>query len=182
MLKKYGILAASFFMCASALCADGNDMKNNKDMKKQQDPNHLTGGFVLGFNTSNLDGAGVNLGYYGSCWLVDVSANYSHINYHLFDTKLNSTNVVGHLGLRSRVCHNLFVDYGAMGLGQFNNSHGNTSNGWGVGAFLGLSYQLSKDFLIAGKTYPYNYIHSKITHSKANQVFANGTLAFLYVF
>ncbi|MGD0664333.1 MAG: hypothetical protein ABSA17_01205 [Rhabdochlamydiaceae bacterium] len=182
MLKKYGILAASFFMCASALCADGNDMKNNKDMKKQQDPNHLTGGFVLGFNTSNLDGAGVNLGYYGSCWLVDVSANYSHINFHLTDTRVNYTNVVGHLGLRNRVCHNLFVDYGAMGLGQFLHSHGNSANGWGVGAFVGLSYQLSKDFLIAGKTYPYNYLHSKLAHSKAHQVFANGTLAFLYVF
>jgi hypothetical protein len=172
MLKKFGITAVSFFMCASALCADGNDMRN-KDMKTQ-DPMHYTGGFTLGMNLSTLDGtgAGMNLGYYGSCWLVDVSANYSHLH-----EKTNFTNVTGHLGLRSRLHNNLFFDYGAMGYGGFVDSHGHSDNTWGVGAFFGFSYQLSRNFLIAGKTYPYNYRHSKI-----NQVFANGTLAFLYVF
>lgn len=160
MLKKFGILAASLLMSTTAAFADGQDMVSTEQ-------HHLSGGFTTGLNTSTLAGAGVNVGYYGSCWLVDVSANYNHIH------DFNFTNVVGHLGLRNRLYHNLFISYGAMGLGRFIDSE----RGWAVGAFTGLDYQISKHFMISGKTYPYNYQHSKV-----NQVFANGTISFLYVY
>jgi len=169
MFKKFSIIAACMVMSAAAVFADGEEMhsKRNEMHSKEKKPYPYSGGFVTGFNLSTLDGAGVNVGYYDTCWLVDVSANYNHI------LKTNITSVVGHLGLRNRVYHSLFVDYGFMGLGRFIESH----NGWGLGVFAGLSIDLSKHFLIAGKVYPYNYLHSRV-----NQVFANATISFLYKF
>ncbi len=170
-MKKYGLIAATLLL-SSTLFADNEGYKT----EEVKAPTLYDGGFTTGMSLSTLAqnsfaGSLVNFGYYGTCWLVDVGVNYSRFS----DT--NVTNVLGHLGLRNRIYQNLFVNYGAVGLGRFVSDHDDSDNKWAVGAFLGLDYHLSRHFMISGKVYPYNY-HHKSTH----QAFANGILSFLYVY
>ncbi len=177
MLKKIGILATGLFIGASALFADDQ-------MQPAMDNTNLySGGFVVGPGLTTLQsaplfggnaGAIFQWGYYSSCWMFDIGASFAG------DLKLKHTvtTFLGHLGPRNRLCGNLFISYGAMGLGHALSK--GKSNQWSAGAFTGLDYQFSKHFMLSGKIYPYNYERrlSRYTHN----IFANGTISLFYVF
>jgi hypothetical protein len=167
MIKKFGITAL-MALSLSALHADGESMTSNT-----MEP--LSGGWVTGLSltslTNNFFSHGLlTVGYYGKYVLADVGASY--VQFH----STHNTNVIGHLGLRTRLHRKLFISYGATGQGHFFHSHSN-HNEWGVGAFTGLDYQLNEHFMISGKVYPYNYKHKSL-----NQVFANAAVSFFYVY
>jgi hypothetical protein len=179
MLKKTGILFAGLLMSISTLRADGQ-------MSSATDTTLYSGGFVAGMGLTTLQdvilfGSGTGtvfeLGYYGTCWMVDVGFSVSGAS--KFDR--SATLLLGHLGLRNRIYENLFVSYGAMGTGNIVSHVPHLkSNHWSVGAFAGLDYQLSKHYMLSGKIYPYNYEHRASRY--LNNIFSNGTLSLLYVF
>ncbi len=174
MLKKYGILAAGLLMNVTPLLA------YTQYQDQQPAPTNLyTGGFVTGMGLTTLEtirffggnaGAEFQFGYYGKCWMFDIGANYA--------TKPSHTFLIGHLGPRNRLYQNLFISYGAMGLGNI--VPGGHGAQWAVGAFTGLDYQFSEHFLLSGKIYPYNYDH-RVGRFKHN-VFANSTISLFYVY
>lgn len=173
MLKKYGILAAGLLMNVTPLCAYMNQIQE----QPAPAPTY-SGGFVTGLGLTTLGsanffggsaGAAFQFGYYGKCFMFDVGANYT--------TKPSTTFLIGHIGPRNRLCNNLFISYGAMGLGNIVPRSGEQ---WSVGAFTGLDYQFSEHFLLSAKVYPYNYDH-RFLRSKHN-VFANSTISLFYVY
>ncbi len=171
-MKKYGLLAMALVMSMSSVQADSQ--KADK-ADKEVPPNYMTGGPVVGFAYSTFIGGAFQVGYYGEEWLFDVGANTSVDPVTHSDTWF--TGVMGHLGGRSHMHKELSLTYGLVGVGHFQ-SHSH-STPWTVGAFTGLDYQISKNFLLSGKVYPYNYNrHTALRH----QVFANTTISFFYVF
>lgn len=165
------IALAATILSFSALQADSGNMALSESLGHN-------GGFVTGFSLSSLPATlgSVNVGYYNQYFLVDVGASYSHIS------DANITDVIGHLGARPRICTNFFGTVGVMGQGRFVNDDGDNHNNWSVGAFAGLDYQISRHFMISGKVYPYAYRHHFFGNSNTNQVFANGTISFFYVY
>jgi hypothetical protein len=174
MLKKYAIFTAALLMSTMSLFAEDHE-------QTAKETNLYSGGFVTGVSLTTLQtpiwfggnaGSMLQFGYYGACWMFDLGASYgNHSHFH-------STFVMGHLGLRNRLYQNLFISYGAMGLGNINNSHPNEQ--WSAGAFTGLDYQFSRHLLLSAKVYPYNYDHR--LGSLLNNVFANSTISLFYVF
>lgn len=169
MLKKYNILAAGLLSAAALFGAE-------------QETNLYSGGVVTGLGLTTLGdwrffggnaGGAFEVGYYGPCWMFDAG-----INAGTTAPSEVSVFVLSHLGLRTRLYQNLFISYGAMGLGHFGSEvHGKA---WSVGAFTGLDYQLSKHFLLSGKVYPYNYEY--LRHRPTHSIFANSTISLFYVF
>jgi len=165
MFKQSIILTTALCMSFASLCGYKSD---------NAEPEGFSGGAVAGAGITTLNPrptALAQVGYYDTCWMFDVGANFSHAS-----GRNHFTYLLGHLGARNRVCQgqNLFVSYGVMGEGAVGP---HVKNAWGVGAFVGLDYQLARHFLLTGKVYPYNY--AERSH---NSVFANGTISLFYVF
>lgn len=176
MFKKSRILGLGLLMSVSTLSADDQ----TSTTKELTEVNLYSGGFVTGLGLTTLEtipffggnaGTVLQFGYYGTCWMFDVGANYGN------QRRSHATFVSGHLGLRNRLYQNLFISYGAMGLGNFVSEF---RKQWSVGAFTGFDYQFSKHFLLSAKVYPYNYDHRFARFT--NNVFANSTISLLYVF
>jgi len=165
MLKKCATLATVLLL--TSLSADNQQMTTTQDCG-------YTGGFVTGLGLSTFGGGLLQVGYYDTCWMFDLGANF------VSGEKLDATFLVGHLGLRSNLSQNFFISYGAMGLGHFSSTSHHHEKQWSVGAFAGLDYQLSKHFMLSGKVYPYNYEH-RFGRLK-NAVFANSIISLFYVF
>jgi len=176
MLKKYSILVAGLLGGMGALFGKAKEFP-------KAEMELYSGGFVTGLGLTTLgnwipfggNSAGIiQLGYYGSCWMVDLG-----LNGVAAPKSSASAFVLGHLGGRNRLYQNLFITYGAMGLGHFA-SKKPRQNGWSVGAFAGLDYQLSKHFMLSGKVYPYNYERERLR--SPHNIFGNSTLSLFYVF
>ncbi|MBS0648597.1 MAG: hypothetical protein JSS10_05150 [Verrucomicrobia bacterium] len=173
MWKKYALIAAAGLLINTAHAFANRQMQQSET----ETINCFDGGGVLGLGYTSLNSSGIlQTGYYGQCWMFDIGASYASASHHFHSSKFHNTFLLGHIGPRNRLCHNLFISYGVMAGG---NIFTPGKDRWTVGAFTGLDYQFKEHFLISGKVYPYNYSHGSF---KGHNVFANSTISFFYLF
>ena len=129
----------------------------------------------------------VNVTYSNDIFEAGFGASYTRYTTNSGDNEVkhNVTPVLANIGLRHYLTRNLYVNYGINGAYRFVDRDGSDSSAdsYSIGAYVGLSYQLSQHLVVSATANPYIYTdYTKGDSAITHDIFSQGSINFTYLF
>lgn len=179
--KILGIVAAVALSAGSAYAAKAVVHKDAVVYK--DDVTYYDGGIGLGMNYATEYGGdwALMLSYLNADFYAGIGTNFEWVH----PKGVSTTNLLelrGDIGLRRRLCQNLFFTYGLAGSYGFRSKITSTrGQPYAIGVASGLNWQPVRHFLLGAEIMPYMYTRSYDLRIN-NTIFTNGAVTFSYIF